>query len=279
MKAYSRTGTIGYMWRYILIVLLLFPLIWIAFASFKSDTAIFGYPPLQSMFLSGFTLQQVRNLITRSPDLLWAIKNSLIVTAGATVVNAIAATLAGYSFSRFKYRGKGTLSIGILFGYMFPPIVLVVPIFIMFSFFGLYDRLPALIIVYSGISLPFSAWLLKDAFDNIPRELDEQAKIDGAKPFTVFWKILLPLVLPSVGAASMFAFVCGWGDLVYALTLITDMDKRTLPLAMAYYTTVSEHPWGELSVISTLGSVPILILFAFLFKTFVRGMTSGAIKQ
>jgi len=263
-------------WTMAIFVFLLFPLFWIVFSAFKPSSQVYSYPPV---FFPDLTFEQFTRVLFNAPQIIVALRNSFLVALTVSFLAAIIGTAAAYSVSRFNYRGKGVLMSSSILFYVFPPIILVIPIFILFSSMRLFNSLLGLVIIYVATSLPFSMWFMKDYLDSIPKELDEQALVDGANYFQIFSKVILPLSIPGMGATVMFSWVIAWGEYLFAMVFITSQDKQTISLALTYYTTLSQAPWGEMAAAVTITSLPVIVAFLFLFNTYMGGLTLGAIKE
>lgn len=269
--------------RYVLtvmfVLLLLFPLLWPIYAGFRSGQLSYRYPPIFFASLSDLTLENVKTLMTKSPQVLSGIKNSVMIASASALVCAVVATLAGYGNSRFNYRGKRLITSSSLLFYVFPPITLVIPLFILFARMGFYNSLIPLLIIYIGLTLPFNMWFMTDYINTIPRELDDQGRIDGASSFQIAYKIIFPLVLPGFGAALMYAWIIAWGEYLFALIFVQGLEKQTVSLALAYYHVHGKAPWPEIGAAIFFATMPAMVMFMIIFNSFVKGLASGALKQ
>ena len=205
--------------------------------------------------------------------------NSLIAAISTAILNLILGTLAGYSLSRFRFPGRGTL-LGIYLGSrVLPGIALIVPLYLAIKNFGLLDHLSALVITYVSFTLPFTIWLLKNYFQTIPRSLEEAAFMDGASWLQMMWLVLLPAALPGLISAGMFAFMTAWNDYLFAVILTSTTAAKTLPVVVAGFAT---DVTTERTLMATSGVLAILppLALAFVFqRLIVQGLTSGAVKD
>ncbi len=258
-----------------LVLVSFFPLFWMISTSFKTTEHIFSRPP--KLIPPEFSLSNYSEIV--SPYFLNFFKNSIIVTSGAVLLSLCVATLAGYSFSRFRYRGMVVFQIFILMAQMFPLILLLISIYIFFSKLYLLDTRLSLVLAHCTFSLPFSIWMLKGFFDSVPRELEEAAKIDGCPRMKILWRIILPLVKPGLVATSIYIFLLSWDDYVFALQLISSTDKRTVPVGLVLsFLGEFQYAWGELMAGSIAVSLPVVCLFIYIQKHLVQGLTAGAVK-
>jgi multiple sugar transport system permease protein len=203
--------------------------------------------------------------------------NSLIVGSISTFFTLIIGGFASYALVRFNFFGRGTISFSTLLLRMIPPAVLVVPIYVLWTFFRLADTLPGLIIVYVGLNLPFTIWVLISFISDIPLELEEAAVVDGCGPWKIFFQIILPLIKPGLAAAAIFTFRIAWNEFLLALVL-TNRVTRTLPVATTIYLTDIGVEWGNITAMGTLVALPA-ILFTFLAaRQLIAGLTAGAVK-
>ncbi|MGV0817622.1 carbohydrate ABC transporter permease [Martelella sp. AMO21009] len=251
------------------------PFLWIVAVSLKYQIAILmGQFPFEATFSN---YQQV--LFGRSSDFPKNLLNSLIVGVASTVVVLAIGTLAAYSLAWRRSSGMfsaiflaWTLTFNIV-----PPITLVGPWYVMFRQIGLFDTLTALVLTHIVINLPMTIWLMMAAFDNIPRDLEQAAMIDGCRRTTAFRKILLPLVVPGLIAAGLLAFIFSWSEFSIALNL-TAKDTMTVPVAIAAYAGQYEIQHGEMAAASVLSALPAIVLMFLGQRFIVRGLTAGSVK-
>lgn len=209
--------------------------------------------------------------------------NSLIVAGSATVISVIIAIFAAYAMSRYKFFGRGLFSTTVLSTQMFPGVLFLLPLFLIFvninTVLGiqLVGTRIGLIITYLTFSLPFSIWMLAGYFDGIPRELDEAAKVDGAGPMGALWRVVLPAARPGLIAVAIYSFMTSWGEVLFASVMTTD-ENRTLAVGLQLYSTQTNVYWNQIMAASLVVSIPVVVGFLFLQKNFVAGLTAGAVK-
>lgn len=216
-------------------------------------------------------------LFTEEPFLQWML-NSIIVSGAVTLVGVGLAATAGYAFSRYRFRGKDTALIGIITTQMFPVTMLLLPLFIMLIKLRAYDNYIGLIIAYSATALPFTIWQMKGYYDTIPYSLEEAAGIDGCSQFGIFWRIVLPLAAPALVITALFSFMTAWSEYLVAAVLIQDKTLFTLPLGLKTFQASMEVSWGLYSAGAIIVSIPVVVLFLFLSRWLVSGLTLGSVK-
>jgi multiple sugar transport system permease protein len=209
--------------------------------------------------------------------------NSMIVSVSATVCSVVIAIFTGYAVSRYKFRGRGTFMTVVLSTQMFPGILFLLPLFLIFvnidRYTGvvLYGSRLGLTITYLTFSLPFSIWLIAGYFDTIPRELDEAARVDGAGPLRTLIRVLLPVAAPGIVAVAIYAFMTAWGEVLFA-SVLTDESTRTLAVGLRGYANQSNVYWNQVMAASLVISLPVVIGFLGLQRFLVHGLTAGAVK-
>ena len=203
--------------------------------------------------------------------------NSLVVASVATVASVAAGSLAAYSLARFSFFGKKPMIVGTLIMRMIPPVILVVPVFILYRALGITNGRIGLILVYIALNLPFNIWVLRTFVMEIPHELEESAFIDGCSDFTTFRKIVLPLIAPGIAVASIFTFRISWNEFILSLVL-TNRNTRTLPVAVSLFLTDTGTEWGKITAIATIIAIPAFIFTFTAAKSLIMGLTAGAVK-
>lgn len=209
--------------------------------------------------------------------------NSLIVSLGATVVSVLIAILAAYAISRYRFSGRGTFSLTVLSTQMFPGILFLLPLFVIFvnieRAFGiqLYGSYAGLIITYLTFALPFSIWMLVGYFDSIPRELEEAAMVDGTTALGALFRVLVPVSMPGIVAVGIFAFMTAWGEVLFA-SVLTDDATRTLAVGLRNYATQSSVYWNQLMAAAIVVSIPVVAGFLALQRYLIQGIASGGVK-
>jgi ABC-type glycerol-3-phosphate transport system permease component len=260
----------------ILLILAIFPLFWLISTSLRSGLDVYN----PSLFPTKVSFESYEFVIYHSPFFTWFI-NSVVVSLSAMGVSVIVASLAAYSMSRFVTKWKKVLSKSILLAYMFPPILLVLPLFMLFVRIGLLDKRIGLIFAYSMSNLPFAMWLLAAYFETIPKEIDEAARIDGAGNNYIFWRMIIPMAAPGLATSAIFVFINAWNEFVLALTLINSDANKTLPIGL--YAQMGGKAgelvlWNNRMATSALVILPMLLLFLTLNKYITKGLTAGALK-
>jgi ABC-type glycerol-3-phosphate transport system permease component len=207
-----------------------------------------------------------------------AFLNSAGVAVSTALVVTTLASMMAYSFARFEFRGKQVIFGLLLIMIMIPGVVLLIPQFILAKNLGLLNSLPGLVLVYSAGPLAFNTFLLRGFFENLPRELEESAIIDGASPFTVFWRVMLPLAAPAISTVAVFSFLGAWDEYLLALNFLTDESLRTLPIAIANFRGQHASNWGLVFAGSLTAVIPTVLLFVFFQRYFIQGITSGGVR-
>ena len=273
-----RTKVLTYVGTYavliVVVAFILFPIYWMITTSLKLPREISRLP---SLWPDVFTDRNYRELIEEK-DFLVNIKNSLIVASCVTVISLFISSFAAYSIVRFKYRFKGVIGRIILFAYLTPTSLLFIPLSILIARLKLGNSLNGLILVYLTFSLPLSTWLLQGYFRGVPRELEEQAMVDGSTRMGALFRILIPLSAPGLAAVAIFTFTGAWNELLLALIFITSDSKRTVPLGINYLITSDVLPWGTLMAGAVISSLPLMILYFVAQRFMVQGMTQGSVK-
>ncbi|MBQ0894789.1 carbohydrate ABC transporter permease [Micromonospora purpureochromogenes] len=261
--------------------------------------AVFVLVPLYAMVSSAVKpLQDVQNAFTwwpRRPTAqafvdMWStvplgryLVNSLVVSSVAAVLSVSVAIFAAFAVSRYRFRGRGLFSVTVLSTQMFPGILFLLPLFLIYVNLGnatgiaLYASRTGLVITYLTFSLPFSIWMLVGYFDSIPRELDEAAQVDGAGPLRTLFRVILPAAVPGIVAVTVYAFMTAWGEVLFA-SVMTDENSRTLAVGLQGYSTQFNVYWNQVMAASLVVSVPVVAGFLALQRYFVAGLTAGAVK-
>ncbi|WP_342762382.1 carbohydrate ABC transporter permease [Jiangella alba] len=253
----------------------LLPVYWLLTTALKPNAAVFRFPP--EFVPRSLTLDHVRAVLNNE-DLVRYMLNSVLVSSVTAIGSVLIATYCAYSFSKFQYRGRRTIMLTFLASQLFPHVLLLITMYALFSALGILNTYLVLVIAFTTFTLPLCIWMIKGVFDNIPDEIIEAAKIDGAGQRVILHRILMPLMRPGLIAAGMFAFIRGWNDFVFALTLSGD-DTRTLPPGLVNtYLSESASRWPELMAASLIASLPVVLIFLALQRHFVAGLSSGAVK-
>lgn len=276
MKSRAMVGSAAaYVVSLLLVVFIGFPLLWMLVSSFKPAEQLFVSPP--RLLPSTVTLDWYRNVMLQS-DAPTYFRNSLVIGAATTAICLSIGTLAAYGVTRFEFPGKRVFLIGALLSYVFPAIVLFVPIYMIINSLGLIDTLAGVVIAHTILTFPFALWMLRSFFIAIPREIDEAAWVDGASYFLTFVAIILPLALPGVFSVGVFVFVLSWNEYLFAGVLITSGSLKTIPVGISEFITSFDVRWGEIMAMGALATMPVIALFLSVQRFFLRGVIAGAIK-
>ncbi len=256
---------------------LLFPVYWLLSTSLKSNLAAFATPP--QWWPSPATMENYVNLATGSTNFGMYVRNSLITCIATSLLATIVASLAGYAISRLRFRGKRTLMLTILATQMFPMVLILISLYVMYRQLGLINTHIGLILSFTTFAVPFSVWMMKGFFDAIPGEIEEAALIDGCTRLESLRLIAIPLAAPGLLAVSLFSFLDGWNNLMYPLTLATSTDVRTIPpgLLLSFLGQFKDD-WAGMMAASVVVTIPVAIIFTFLQRYLVAGLTAGAVK-
>jgi multiple sugar transport system permease protein len=281
-----RNGPDWWRWsgRLFLVLLLGFtvmPMIWMIITSLKTGFAAMQYPP--QWWPAEPTLDNYTRLLDPSgrigQDFLHYFWNSLWVSTITTILAVVVAVPAAYAFSRFRFPGRNFLFFAVLLRNMFPAVVFLVPLFILMKALGLVNTHGSLILTYLTFGLPLAIWLLKGFYDNIPIQLEQAARIDGATRFQAFIFIVMPLSTPGIIATSIYSFIGAWNEYIYAYTFLTKQSQMTLPVGIQRFFSENATDWPGLMAATFIMSVPVVVLFLVLQKYFVRALTEGAVKH
>lgn len=263
-----------------LLLIILFPIFYIFISSFKPLSELItmgtGFFPQKPTLENYVSLISVRTPIRNFPVFLL---NSLKVSIGTALLSVLIASLGGYGLARYQYPGGGILAQSMLLIYVFPTVLLLIPIYKMFLNLKLLDTHLGLIIIYTALAAPFCTWLLTSFFKTIPIELEEAASIDGASKVTIFLKITFPLAASGIVTVAVYSFIIAWGEYMFASILLSSSGNRTAPLGLATLTAEQYIEWGPLLAGSILIILPVIVLFFPVARQFIKGVMGGAIKQ
>jgi multiple sugar transport system permease protein len=262
----------------IIMLVLLFPFYWMALTAIKPDQELIDLDTTNPLWTWHPTLKHIETLLfeTDYPTWLW---NTMMVAIGATILSLIASTLAAYAIVRIRYKGASFVGVAIFLAYLVPPSILFIPLASIIVDYGLFDTPFALILTYPTILIPFSTWLLMGYFKTIPFELEECALIDGASRWQILVKIVLPLSIPGLISAFIFCFTLCWNEFIYALVFISNAENKTVPVAIVTSLTDGDiYRWGSIMAGALVGSLPLVVLYAFFVEHYVAAMT-GAVKE
>jgi multiple sugar transport system permease protein len=256
---------------------LLFPFYWMGITTFKPNEELLtreGNP----FWVVNPTLAHIRKLLfdTAYPDWLW---NTMLVAVVATFLSIVCSVLAAYAIERLRFRGSRYVGMSVFLAYLVPPSILFIPLARVVVELGLFDTRLALILTYPTFLVPFCTWLLMGYFRSIPFELEECALIDGATRWQILSKIVLPLAVPGLISAGIFAFTLSWNEFIYALAFISSSEQKTVPVGVLTQLVEGDvYHWGSLMAGALLGSVPVAVLYSFFVEHYVSSLT-GAVKE
>ena len=256
---------------------LLFPFYWMGITAFKPDNELLsrdGNP----FWIINPTLAHVEKLLfkTEYPQWMW---NTVLVSVTSTFFSLFASVLAAYSIERLRFRGAKQTGLAIFLAYLVPPSILFIPLASVIFQLGLFDTRLALILTYPTFLIPFCTWLLMGYFRTIPFELEECAMIDGANRWEILIKIILPLSVPGLISAGIFAFTLSWNEFIYALTFISSSEYKTVPVGVVTELVEGDvYHWGALMAGALFGSLPVAFVYSFFVEYYVSGMT-GSVKE
>ncbi|MEM1502857.1 carbohydrate ABC transporter permease [Domibacillus sp. 8LH] len=253
----------------------LLPIFWMVSVSFRANTEVFSMP--LSILPQNWTLEAFGKVFENA-ELMKLFVNSYIIALSVTFVCLLFAALAGYGFSRFQFKGKRAAITYILVTQMFPMVLLVIPYFLFITRVGLYNSYFALILAYTSFALPFSIMMMRDFITTIPYELDEAAKIDGCGPFRTFFHIILPPSLPGLIATGVYTFILAWNEFLFAIVLTNSISVRPLTIGIGMLIGEFTTEWNALMALSFMASAPLIVVFLFVQKYFLQGLTAGSVK-
>lgn len=275
-RSWKKPAFGGHILLIVLSIFAAFPMLFMILTSIKPFSEIYTFPP--DLFPHAPTLEQFDQLLTTT-DFLWLIGNSLIVCLTATAITTLLASTAGYALARSRFRGRILLLRGTLLAYIFPPVLIVVPLFTIFAAAKLANSYTALIAAYVMLTFPYAVWMLSSYFAKIPKAIEEAATIDGCSPYRIFWSIAIPLVGPGVAAVTIFSFITTWSEFLFSLIIVGGGPKRTVSVGLQQFLSGDEAQWGLLMAGSVLALAPVVILFLIFQRQIVGGLTSGAVKD
>jgi len=254
----------------------LVPFFWMATSSLKTDYEVIDYPA--TIIPREITIGAYVRMWTQE-NFLQYFKNSIIVSISTAAVSSLVGAFAAYGFSRFAFRGRSLIMTLFLASQMIPGVLLVGPYFKMLAYVELYDTLLGLILSQTTITLPFSIWMLKGYIDTVPIEIDQAAMVDGASRTRIFSMVILPNILPGLVATIIFAFLLSWGDLLWALCLISEKSRQTMTLGITQMVGQFRVQWSEIMAATMIATIVPATLYLLLQNFLVKGFTEGAVKQ
>lgn len=263
----------------IIVLYLIFPFYWAIRSAIVPDSVQFATPVVY--WPADPTLENFRKVIA-SGQFRRAVLNSTIVAGSVTLLSLLVGALGAYALGRFSFRGRTPVRYVILSMTIFPSVSVLGGLYTLITQFGLYNRLGALVYSYLIFTLPFTVWVLMTFFRQLPRDLEEAAYVDGATPFQTFWRIMLPLSAPGLVTTGLLAFIAAWNEFLYALSFTQTPDKRTVTLAIFYFSPQTgggfEIPWGQMMAATVLVTLPLIVLTLIFQRRIIAGLTAGAVK-
>ncbi|HWA78823.1 MAG TPA: carbohydrate ABC transporter permease [Acetobacteraceae bacterium] len=260
------------------VIILLFPFYWMTITAFKPDSEMEDYKDYSPFWIHSPTLHNFDVLLFHTQFPRWMLI-TITVAVGATVLSLFCSVLAAYAIERLRFRGSTQVALAIYLAYLVPPTILFIPLATMIVRFGLYNSPISLILTYPTFLIPFCTWLLIGYFKSIPYELEECALIDGASRLQILRRIVLPLSLPGLISAGIFAFTLSWNEFIYALAFIQSTAEKTVPVAvLTELVTGDVYQWGSLMAGALLGSVPVALFYSLFAEYYVSSLT-GAVKE
>lgn len=260
-----------------ILCVILFPVFWIVVTSLKTEQEIFRVPPTilpEQLNLKSYAAQ-VEN---GDFNMFRSFGNSFLISLGAMVIAVLLAVPASYGIAKYRFKGRKAMLLGFLVTQMLPVAVLLTPMFILFKGMHVYNTAAAAIIADATIGIPFSILILKNYFASIPKELEEAAYIDGCNRFSAFVRVLIPIAKPGVMVCAIFSFLYAWGDLAYGMTFILDQQKRPITAGIFNFMGQYGTKWSYLTAFAVVTIIPVALIFIFMQKYIISGMTSGAVK-
>lgn len=262
----------------VFILVLLFPFYWMTVTTLKPNNELYDYKAHNPFWVTSPTLQNVKKLLFDTDYPQW-LMTTMGVAAAATCISIFASVLAAYAIQRLRFRGSNMVGLAIYLAYLVPPSILFIPLATMVFTLGLFDSPLALILTYPTFLIPFCTWLLIGYFKSIPYELEECALIDGATRLQILRRITLPLAVPGLISAGIFAFTLSWNEFIYALAFIQSSEKKTVPVAvLTQLVQGDDYQWGALMAGALFGSIPVALLYSFFVEYYVSSLT-GAVKE
>ncbi len=261
-----------------ILIITLIPVFWIINNAFKTRDEIIAHKPV--WIPKHPTLRNFKKVFFPLPMEMsgWdGIKNSIIIASSSTILALFFGSISAYAFSRYNFKGSENIAFWALSTRMFPPAATVIPIFRIFSWLRLIDTHLALTIAYLVFNLPFALWMMRGFFNDIPREIDESAMVDGCNRLRSLWRVIMPLALPGLATTAIFCFLFSWNEFLFALVL-TRAKAQTYPVLVSTFLGVKGIEWEYMSAYGSAGTIPIIALALAVQKYFVRGLTYGAVK-
>lgn len=274
MKMSRRHLAVTHFILLVFVVWSVLPVFWTLVTSFKPESKIFS---TEIRIIDDPTIQNYVSLLTRGDFVQWAI-NSLFVAIVTTVFAVFLSATCAYAISRFRFRGRSSAIYLFLVAQMFPGVILLIPLYGIFTGLHLIDTPWALILSYATFAIPFCILMLKGFFDTIPYELEEAGRVDGLGVFGTFWRIVVPLSVPGLAVTAFFSFITAWNEFLFARSFLTSKEALTLPVGMATFIDPFNQPWGLLTAGSVLITIPVMVFFFLAQRFLISGLSTGGVK-
>ena len=269
-------GAIAFVVLMVFVIFELLPFYWTLITAFKSTKQTVAFDSV--FWPAPWTAEQFDLLFGPTRKFSQWYQNTVLVSVVSTVVSVVVAAMGGYGLTRLRWRGANFFASSVLIAYLMPPIMMFIPMYQIFTALKLTNSLTGLMVAYPVFGLPFATWLMMGYYASIPREMEEAALIDGCNHFQAFWKVVMPLVMPALMAASMFSITLAWKEFIFAYIFLSKERLYTLTIGMAQMIVGDVLPWGELSAAALLMSIPVAILYIVGQRYMVSGLTAGAVK-
>ncbi len=271
-----------------MVLVTVYPILWVltiafsggqslAIADVPSDATAWDRVRAVIPWPEHLSFENFRSLFGDQPFARWLL-NSVVVAGATTVVGVFLACTAAYAFSRFRFPSRRAGLMAFLVSQMFPGTLMLIPLFIIIQWLNLGSTFTGMVLIYAVTAIPFCVWMMKGYFDTIPKELEESALIDGASQATIFFRIVLPLAKPAVAVTALFSFMTGWNEFIQAATIMNREDMYTVPVGLRFFVGGFSQQWGYFAAGSIVAAIPVMVLFLFLQKYLVSGLTAGAVK-
>ena len=282
MKKKTGLAEKGKAWRIATYVLLLFmiliavfPAIWMLSTAIKSPVELYDMPP--EIIPDEPTLGNFVSVLQNS-KMYRAFFNSVVITISVVALTLFFSVLAGYGFARFKFKGSGVLKVGLLFGQMIPSVVIIIPLYFLFSKMKMLNFRASLVVADMALTIPMGVIMLSSFFESVPRQLEEAAKIDGCTGIQALFRVVLPVAKPGMISVAIYTFINAWEEFLFALNLTTSSKTRTLPIAISMFSGEFAVDWGATMAAAAVVALPVLLIFLMCNRYFVQGLSDGAVK-
>ncbi len=272
-KAWGHVWVHALVWAFVLFAI--YPVLQIINISLRPGDQL--YSTDLGLIPDGATFDAYRIILFEKPFPTW-LRNSLIVSLSTALIGVSLASLAGYAFSRFRFKSRGVALNGILITQMFPATMLLLPLYMIMRKLHLVDTMAGVVIAYAATALPFCIWTMKGYYDTIPVDLEEAALIDGCGPLQAFLRVTLPLSAPALVITGLFSFMTGWSEFIVARVLLPSSELHTLPLGLESLASTYQTEWANYAAGSVLVCIPVVVLFLALSRFLVSGLTLGGVK-